>query len=261
MGVKTAGIKKALSAILHAGPGRIWELDALRGVAVIAMAVYHAFFTAHYIGLSSIDPYTGFLGVFPLFIAGSFLFISGLSLRLSYERRPSPRSILRRSALLALCGLLISLVTFLAAGWESFVAFGVLHCLALSGIICLPLLGRRYLPLLLGLALVILGFIFLHGRDFPLWTWWIFILGTRPQNYYPIDFVPLIPWCGFSFLGVFAASFLYKGGTRAYPLAFSGASPLFRALSFLGRASLPIYVVHIPLIFGVLFLIKLALGL
>jgi uncharacterized membrane protein len=241
---------------------RFWEIDALRGLAVIAMIAYHSFFCANYIGLSALSPYHGFLGISPLFIAATFLFVSGLSMRASRDsaiargEAPGFKRQARRSLLIGAGALVITLVTFFAAGLESFVAFGILHCVALAGIILYPFLGRRWLNLCIGLPLIVAGFLFLHGREFPRFAWWFFILGFRPEGYYPLDFVPLIPWLGFSFLGIFAASFLYKDGRRAFSWPFGGTSPQARFLSFLGRSSLIIYVVHIPLILGILLAIK-----
>jgi len=243
-------------------PPRFWEIDALRGLAVIAMIAYHSFFCANYVGLSALSPYQGILGISPLFIAGTFLFVSGLSMRAAREASLARGGVpcflrhSRRSLLIGAGALVITLVTFFAAGLESFVAFGILHCIALAGIILYPFLSRRWLTLFIGLPVVVSGFLFLHGREFPRSAWWFFIFGFRPEGYYPLDFVPLLPWLGFSFLGIFAASFLYKDGSRAFRWPFNGSSPPARFLSLLGRSSLAIYVVHIPLIMGVLLAIK-----
>jgi uncharacterized membrane protein len=245
---------------------RLWELDALRGLAVLAMVAYHCFFTAAYIGLSRVDPYSGPLGASPLFIAGTFLLISGMSLRLDLEsglaagRPPAFKRYAKRSGFIALWALVFSAVTFVAAGLESFVAFGILHCVALCGVILYPLIRFRWANLGLGLAAVVSGFLFFHDKAYPAWAWWLLALGPRPEGYYPIDFVPLLPWAGFCLLGFFAASLLYMGGRRRYPWPFGGRGFIARGLSFMGRHSLAIYVVHIPIIMGILLLVKLAAG-
>lgn len=247
------------------GP-RFWELDAFRGLCVIAMAAYHSFFCAHYIGLSAVDPYSGFLGISPLFIAGAFILISGMSVGVGSVPASTGgaggfRRWAFRSLRIGICAAVITAVTLAAAGPESFVAFGILHCLALTGLILYPFRRFRWLNALIGAALALPGFLFLHGRAFPPFAWWFFPLGFRPEGYYPIDFVPLLPWSGFGFLGVFLASLLYAGGKRRFPWPFAGKSPPARILIWLGRKSLVIYVVHVPLILGILLLAKLAFGL
>ncbi len=248
---------------------RFWEIDAFRGLAVIAMAAYHTCFCLYFLEMWRLSPYSGFLGISPLFIAGAFLFVSGLSMRASRDSALSRgeasgfRRQVLRSAKVGAFALVFTAVTlaagFLGTGPETFIAFGILHNIALAGILLYPFLPRRWANLAIGLPCVVLGFLFLHGREFSRFAWFYFFLGFRPQGYYPLDFVPLVPWTGFSFLGVFAASFLYAGGRRAFPWPFEGRSPPARFLSFLGRHSLIIYVVHVPIILGVLMLIKLIL--
>jgi uncharacterized membrane protein len=255
-----------IGALRKEKASRFWEIDALRGLAVLAMIAYHTFFCLHYLQLADVNPYSGFLGVFPLYIAGSFLFVSGLAMRASRDAAvarglsPSFGRQARRSLLIAAFAAVFTVVTLIAAGPESFVAFGVLHCVALAGILLYPLLPYRWINLLIGLPVVVLGFAFLHGREFPHFAWWFFFLGPRPADYYPLDFVPLAPWAGFSCLGVFAASFLYKGGRRAFPWPFPGTNPIIRFVSFLGRYSLYIYVIHVPIILGILLGLKFLLG-
>jgi uncharacterized membrane protein len=247
---------------------RFWELDAIRGCLVILMAAYHSFYTANYIGLSLIDPFSGIIGISPIFIASGFLLVSGAALRIQamrLEASGAPKRVapfLRRALAIGLAALAVTVVTFIAVRAEYFVAFGVLHCIALSGIIAIPLLKRPRLALVLGVLAAVPGFIFLKDAGFdPSWSKWLFWLGFRPANYFPVDFVPLLPWAGMVFIGVFVGSLFFdEKGKRRYAWNFPGTGWVSRALCFIGRHSLFIYVVHIPIIMGILLGIQALLG-
>jgi uncharacterized membrane protein len=247
---------------------RLWELDAARGILVILMTVYHAFYTANFIGLSPLDPNSGFLGFSPILIASGFLLVSGISLRVSRERMaasglPRPfRAMLRRSLAIIVPAALVSLVTLIAVTPERFVAFGILHCMALGGILAYPLLRKPWIALPIGLAAVAAGFIWLKEAAFPpSWARFLLVFGFRPSDYYPVDYVPLLPWAGFILIGAFLGFLLYtKEGTRAFPWPFRGAGAPARFLCFLGRHSLVYYVLHIPAIMAVLLGVKLLIG-
>ncbi len=243
---------------------RIWELDAARGIALILMAVYHGFYVAWFIGLSSLNPHDGFLGFSPILIAAAFLAISGASVRLSdiAAGMPTGRIALRRPLLRFLktgsAALLVSLVTYLGVGWKNFVGFGILHCLALGGLIAWLLRRLRIMSLILGTAAVILGFAFFYHKAVPDSLWPLAFIGPRPVSWEPVDFVPLLPWAGFILAGLGVSGWLWSNGAegveRRYAWPFHGDSPMARALAFLGRHSLLFYLVHIPLLFGIIWI-------
>ncbi len=65
---------------------RFWEIDFLRGIAIIMMVSYHFTFDLNFFGIDSINIYSGFLWIFPRIVASMFIFLVGLSLYLSYTR-------------------------------------------------------------------------------------------------------------------------------------------------------------------------------
>jgi uncharacterized membrane protein len=78
------------------------------------------------------------------------------------------------------------------------------------------------------------------------------------------DYYPVLPWFGVALLGVWAGHLLYPGGRRRFPLPAraaqaSGVFPL-RQLAFLGRHSLLFYLVHQPVIMGILYAIRAILS-
>jgi uncharacterized membrane protein len=84
---------------------------------------------------------------------------------------------------------------------------------------------------------------------------WLLWLGIRQMGRYMVDYYPLLPWFGVALLGVFFGLTLYPGGRPRFELA--DLSPKFPlpALTFLGRNSLVIYLVHQPIILGALILL------
>jgi uncharacterized membrane protein len=84
---------------------------------------------------------------------------------------------------------------------------------------------------------------------------WLLWLGIKQVGRSMVDHYPLIPWFGLALLGVFAGQTLYPNGQRRFALQDWSCSPPVRGLAFLGRHSLPIYLIHQPILFGLLILL------
>ncbi len=65
---------------------RFWEVDSLRGLAIVMMVVFHFIFDLNYFGIYSFNIYSGFLWWFARITASMFIFVVGVSLSLSYTR-------------------------------------------------------------------------------------------------------------------------------------------------------------------------------
>jgi uncharacterized membrane protein len=235
---------------------RFWEIDALRGAAIIAMVVFHTAYILVFLGYLDVNLYTGFWWVFPRCIAGTFLFIVGVSLTISYNRvkeKPGTRHIVKkyliRGFFLILLGLGITLVSYFMMGPERMVLFGILHLIGVSIILAIPFIPYTWINLIAGIVVAGAG-LFLGVYRFRFF--WLLWLGFRPENYYPVDYLPLLPWFSFVLFGLFAGNLCYKENKRQFPLPGTGNFILMRGLRLLGRYSLPIYLVHIPAIYGIL---------
>jgi uncharacterized membrane protein len=204
---------------------------------------------------------SGFWRVFALATATLFIMIAGVSISVSsaraaayLDRRGVALKNLGRGAGLFLLGMGISLVTWLLLPGE-FILFGVLHCIGLS-IALSPLflgLGRRNL---LSGALVILLAPLVGWIEGPLALAW---LGIHPADFASLDYVPLIPWFGVFLVGMGLGALLYPGGRRGFPAREEERPPL-RPVTFLGRHSLIIYLIHVPVILLVLSLLVPGFG-
>ena len=238
------------------GGERYWEIDALRGIAIVMMVIFHTVFALDFFGAASLEPAQGFWRLFALSTATLFIAIAGVSLSVSSARAAGyldPRGValknLKRGAGLLLLGMGITLVTWLLVPAE-FILFGILHCIGLS-IALSPLFlrfGRR--NIIAGTVFVLLAPL-VAALTGPLALAW---LGIHPSDFASLDYVPLIPWFGVFLLGMGLGAALYPGGRRDFPVS-DGEGPLIRPLTFLGRHSLVIYLVHVPLILLALALI------
>jgi uncharacterized membrane protein len=185
-----------------------------------------------------------------------FISISGLSLTLSYNQIKSKKEVHKRFFLRGLkifsLGMLITIVTFLTFP-EAFIIFGILHLIGFSIIFGQFFVKFKRLNLLLGILLILLGFYLQNFRfDFP----WLLWLGFIPKDYLTFDYFPILPWFGVSLLGIFFGNILYNKGKRNFKIRDFSDTLVVKILSFLGRNSLTIYLLHQP----ILILILLTLG-
>ena len=235
-----------------AASGRVAAVDVVRGVAIAGVVLFHLVWDMAFLGLTSPTLATHPLWLaFGRALAGTFMFLVGVSLVLAARRGLDRRAFGRRLAILALAALAITLVTRFAFP-EAFVYFGILHAIAVASLVGLPLL-RLAVPVvaLVGAAMLVLGNVLSLPLFDPRWLAWIgFAAAPAPSN----DFVPVFPWVGLTALGVAIARIsLAQRWTDALP-ALDGMAG--RALAILGRWSLSIYLIHQPLLLAILMLVS-----
>lgn len=265
---------------------RFWEVDLLRGIAVIMMIAFHFFFDLSYFGLYSIDTYSGFWFYFARITASIFILLVGVSLALSASRAEKQEEqeeqdaqekqgtqkmqskgrqiffrLLKRGLWIFSLGMIVTLVTYLFLK-EGFIVFGILHFIGISIIIAYPFLKLERLKLgrlklgglnLIGGLLIIIAGLYLQNLSFGFpWLLW---LGLTPQGFYTLDFFPLFPWFGVVLVGLFLGGYFYEDYKRRIDLPDLSSSFFARPLTFLGQNSLLIYFIHQPLLIFALYLL------
>jgi len=240
---------------------RFWEIDTLRGIAIILMVSYHLLFDLTYFGIYSTDLSALPVLLFLYPIGTLFLLLVGISLTISYSRVQKNFSkqqvqlkFLKRGAGVFGFGSIITLVTWFYPH-NGFIIFGVLHCIGLSILLAYPFLRFRSLPFMLGVLCIIFG-IYLRVNvvvDFP----WLLWLGLTPAQFYTLDYFPLLPWFGVVLLGVFLGNRLYQNNKRMFPLQDYSSFGIIRGICYLGRHSLIVYLLHQLILIGVLYLLFL----
>ena len=222
---------------------RVEGLDALRGVAIVAMVVYHFCFDLRYFGVARWDfeHDIRWLAARTL-ILSSFLLIAGISAALA---RRDPAADARWPRHVAVIGGAALLVTAASAMMfpRSFIWFGVLHAIALSLLLARPLVDRPRAAVAAGVIVIAAG-VMLSSQHFDnRMLGWLGFMTGKPMTE---DYVPLFPWSGVLFLGIAAGHALVASN-------FAMLAPLARmprALRFLGRHCLAVYLVHQPLLLG-----------
>ena len=215
------------------------------------MVVYHLMYDLDYFGGYDIEATSGFWARFADATAGTFLFLVGVSLAISYSRATAGRPgrslfgkyLLRGIRILAY-GMALTVV-FLVFGM-GVVAFGILHLIGVSIILAYSLLRYRYVNLFLGLSIIAVG-VYIRIEGLSSETSWLLPFGVVPENLVMPDYRPLLPWFGVVLLGLFAGNVVYVDGKR--PALFAGKAPAAaRPLLPLGRNSLFIYLIHQPIL-------------
>jgi uncharacterized membrane protein len=232
-------------------------IDTLRGAAIVWMTAFHFCFDLNWLGWLRQDfLHDPFWTLQRSAIVSLFLLCAGLGQAVAMARAQPPARFWRRWAQIAGCALLVSAGSYLMFP-RTFIYFGVLH-----GIAAMLLLvrltagwGRWLWPLgALALALPLLAAQLhavlpalepLNGRG---WNW----LGLVSRKPVTEDYVPLLPWLGVMWWGVAAGQWLLQRRPAWLGIRLPGRAPL----SWLGRWSLSWYMLHQPVLIGLLLLLR-----
>ena len=236
-------------------PARHAALDALRGFAVLWMTAFHFAFDLNHSGYIQQNFYTDpFWTVQRTCIVGLFLFCAGFSQACAQAAGQSWRAFWRRWLQVAGCAVLVSAGSMLMFP-KSWIYFGVLHGIAAMLLVCrLSASWGRWLWL--G-ALVAIGLGLSGARLHGVWpelgvlngkVWnWIGLISHKPITE---DYVPLLPWLGMVWCGMATGQWLHRRGW----MERLSLLPAPRALAWLGRWSLSWYMLHQPVLIGLLLL-------
>lgn len=255
--------------MLHSNPkakeGRVHLIDEVRGFAIICMVIYHAMYDL--VAIFEIDLPIFYLlqKIVPVFVF-AFVFISGTASAYS-------KSNVIRGVRCFLLGAAMTLITWLFMP-SQLIVFGILHmlgcCMTIYGLY--QLLARRYFkdiptPKLWWITIAVCISLFLLTYHLPdgylgfgafnitlpraLYSYtWLAPFGFPPNDFFSADYFSLIPWL-FAFIAGTAFGKLLKHTNMPALFYRSNLKPL----AFVGRNTLVIYILHQPVVYGVLTLI------
>lgn len=230
---------------------RLGRIDIARGIALIAMAIYHFGWDLEFFGYMA--PATTAHGGWKLFarcIASSFLFLVGFSLVLAHGNGIRWKPMAKRLAQIVVAAGAISAVTWYISP-DSFIFFGILHQIALASVLGLLFLRLPAIATL-AVAIFVISAPFYARADIfnhPALSWVGLSTVTPRSN----DYVPLFPWFGAVLVGIAAARIFGRLGWL--PLLAGGIRPKFleKPLTFIGRHSLAFYLVHQPVLIALVY--------
>lgn len=235
-------------------PHRVGFLDEVRGLDIIAMVLYHAGYDLVYIFGIDVPGYRSFAMPYiqPL-IAGTFIVLSGISCRYS-------KSNAKRGVKTLIFGMVLTVVTLLFIPEEA-IYFGILHFMG-SAMLLFALLKPAIdtIPASLGMAVSIALFVFTQNLPEGFLGFVGLFTIPLPEAIYkqvyllPLgfggmgsDYFPLFPWIFLYFAGAYLGTFIVRG---TFPKWFYNTHS--QVLSKIGRNTIIIYMLHQPVLMGIL---------
>ena len=230
---------------------RIWEIDFLRGLAIILMVGYHLLFDlGEFRGVKTFLGFSTNLSTIAwtiahFFFATLFVVLSGTSGTLS-------RNNVRRGLRLLAVSLAVTVATYVFDP-SSTVFFGILQCLAFSMLIYGAAFEKSgpaacaswgALVIGLGVAAPVLR------RALEVRFDWLMPFGIHSPTFSSFDYFPLLPWFGVFLAGAAWGKSVYAPKRSLLPWRLP-----VTFVNIAGRHSLLIYIVHQPVIMGVLYLL------
>ena len=237
---------------------RYYALDTIRGFALINMILYHALWDAVNIFHADIPWFTSNgAHIWQQFICHTFILLSGFCWHFGKKK-------LKNALIVLGASVIITVVTAIFMK-NSIIFFGVLCLLGSSMLVMLPLdkLFKKFNPFA-GFAVCFL--IFILTKQIPdgyigigdsvllnlpeeiYCNYFTSYFGFPFKGFYSADYFPLIPWLFLFACGYFLNPIFERLNLMKYFSSFR-----CRPLEFLGRHSLIIYMIHQPVVYGVLF--------
>lgn len=223
---------------------RFYILDAWRTLAIALMIVYHFLYDLYIFGVISAGQlFSTPLNVLERFICCSFILLAGASARFS-------RNNLRHGLIVLAAGVVVEIG---AAVGGQIIRWGVLMLLG-SSMALYHFLGKhlqKWRPV--NLTVTCMGlYIFTDW-----WTEvtqvsanWLYPLGLTAPGFRSADYFPLLPWFFLFLIGTVLGGWCLEHRENKIL-----AAPLPKALTWPGRHSLMIYVLHQPVLYGIAYLI------
>ena len=220
-------------------PTRIWQIDFCRGIAICLMASFHFIFDLNYYWDIPVSYQSGFWYAVGKLSAILFTLIAGVSASLSVRH-------VRRGLIVLAWGFAITAATYLLDP-QTYIRFGILHMQG-SCMLLFPLVKSLRSVWLVALATTA----FVAGKWTTQLTGPAFLLplGIMPSGFHSLDYYPLLPWAALFLYGTALGKFVFSAHTPQPAVQPFWARPFTAA----GRHSLAIYLLHQPLLIGVLWL-------
>lgn len=247
-----------------AGRRRVPTLDELRGFLIIYVVVYHLLYDLAVLFPGGVPwMFSDWMNGLRDFMTGTLIVISGISCHYS-------RNNLRRGLKTLGWGMALTVVTLIFMP-SQLIIFGILHFYGVAMMLYHPLEQLlRKVPVWPGAAASLLLFFFtkniyygtvgLFGVTINVPSFFynrllLWPLGFQCRGVSSADYYPLLPWFFLFLLGALVGRAIKDGG---FPRWFYQSH--IPPLGWVGSRTLPIYLIHQPVLYGVLYLVFYVMG-
>ena len=232
---------------------RVLLVDAWRGAACLLMIIYHFCYDLNYFKLVHFNFYHHpFWLSFRTFIVTLFIGIAGISLHLATVQGVKIHTFIRRLVILGICAAVISLGSFLLFE-QRLIFFGILHFMMLASVLAVFFCRWFWFNLISGTSLLVIGMSVQHPFFNQPFLHWIGLMTYKPSTE---DYVPLLPWFGVILIGMFVGKSLHNYGYFHRQIRFFWILRLAKV----GQHSLLVYMIHQPVLWSGLLVIKLSIS-
>ena len=215
-------------------------IDLMRTLAIVLMVIFHFAYDLRFFGWVDWNVPDGRGWKEFRYVILTLFFLSvGASLVFAHHQRIDFQSFAKRIMWIAIWALVISLFTyqFFHSNW---IFFGVLHFITVASIVCLPFVRYPVIASASGIVLIIL---FVTNVVTNKWPFNLWELGLPAS---PNDYVSIFPWIGVVLMGIGVGHIFLRG---IDPFVSWNVST---KITFVGRHSLAVYVLHQPVFFTIL---------
>jgi len=233
-------------------------IDIARALSLVAMTGYHLTWDlAYFHFIAAHAPFTPPMRFASHAIGSSFLFLVGVSLALAHRRGTRWCAYFGRIGKIAAAAALVT-VGSIAFAPDYAIWFGILHCVVAASLIAALFLSAPVgVATAAGIAAIVIGASVQSDAFNPPALAWLG-LGTDPP--WTLDWRPLLPWAGATWIGLDITRVLRARFATAPFWTWRGPTRPARALAWLGRHSLAYYLLHQLVLFGILYPVAWALG-
>lgn len=240
---------------------RVHMIDTVRGVIILGVVAYHFLFDLW--DIWDVDLWwmqSVWVNGIRDFGAGVLIFLSGISSLLSHSN-------IKRGAKTLACALVLSLVTYFFMP-ENFIFWGILHFLGFMMLIY-GFTGKyiNKLPRLVGFGICMILFVFMYPLvadgyvgipgllkiyipETMKTSVFTYIIGFGGGELMSADYFSILPWSALFLAGTYIGNYVKEG--RVPEILYKD---ICRPITFLGRNTLVIYLLHQPVIFAVVWLV------
>lgn len=268
---------------------RFYEIDTLKGIAVILMVIFHFFYLVSKMEIKYINTRCGLLYASAKTAHCLFIFLVGVNLAISYKKFKEKnkedfdndknkyyskyiKKVLKRVALLVVAAIAVSILSYLAFK-NLYVKFGIFHFIATALLLTAPIVGSKYLSLIVSAVIGLLYSIFNSEkmRNFtsiachktPIFC---FVTGIFNTKFSSLDHFSLVPYLGLVSFGIFIGNILYtdkerlflKNGDSKKLDEFFERNEIVGSLNLMGKYSFQIYFIHFIAFYFILLAYKKA---